>query len=132
MTARLRRTAVVLLLSAAPLVALAGCAPSGPGVDSIDALTFHQSQAVPNFDGATYTQTDTTQVQRFIALLKKDGVDPASYRTRDAGGCVGGLTTVVKVGYRDSSTTHTMNINGCGTSSGFESDANALFTGWKK
>ena len=128
----LRTRSAALLLVAASAALLTGCAPGGPGVDSIDSLTFHQSQALPSFDGGTYTQDDAAQVKRFVALLKKDGVDPATYRARDTGGCTGGLTTVVKVGYSGSSTTHEMTIKGCGKSSGFEHDANALFSGWKK
>ncbi len=125
------RVVIPSAIVAVGVALLAGCAPSGPGVDRIDELTFHQQQAIPNFDDSEYVQRDADQVARFVKLLDKDGIDPASYHGRDTGGCVGGLSTEVTIGYRDSKLATQLDIDSCGQSKGFESDANALFSEWR-
>ena len=57
-----------MALAAAALL-LTGCSarPVAPNSD-IASLTFHQYQAIENFDDSEYTQDDPTEVARFVSL----------------------------------------------------------------
>ena len=87
-----------LIALAAAALLLTGCSaqPVAPNSD-IASLTFHQYQAIENFDDSEYTQDDPTEVARFVSLLDEFGVVPGVTVTADQDECAGGLSSTVRV-----------------------------------
>lgn len=128
MNARTAAAAAALALLAA--AALAGCTPSAPSADTIESVTFSQSQALPDFDDGEYTQDDPAEVQKFVDLLETYDIDPGGYQTPDTGGCAGGISSDVTVEYEKLAAQ--FSIDGCAAPDDtFEADATALLSGWR-
>ena len=126
---RVRLTFLPAALAAASLVLLAGCAPSGPGIERIVAVDFSQSQAVPDFDGGDYTQDDPDDMEEFIELLEEYDIDPATWRGQDSG-CAGNRITQATLRYADSDLATQISVDSC--NDGFEAEADELFTDWRQ
>lgn len=123
----------VLIALAAAALLLTGCSaqPVAPNSD-IASLTFHQYQAIENFDDSEYTQDDPTEVARFVSLLDEFGVVPGVTVTADQDECAGGLSSTVRVDYSGGESAD-MFIASCGKPDydRFNQQANELFTEWR-
>lgn len=99
---------------------------------TIGSLTFHQYQAIQDFDDAEYVQDDPAQVARFQALLTEFDVVPGVTVTTVEDGCDGGLSTTVELAYVDGGTVE-MFLATCGEPAYDEFNAQAidLFTQWR-
>jgi len=98
----------------------------------IESLTFHQYQAIQDFDDAEYVQDDPAQVARFQALLTEFDVVPGVTVTTVEDRCDGGLSTTVELTYAGGDTAE-MFIASCGEPAydEFNSRAIDLFTQWR-
>lgn len=98
----------------------------------ISSLTFHQYQAILDFDDAEYVQDDPAQVARFQTLLTEYDVVPGQTVTAVEDGCDGGLSTTVELTYAGGDTAE-MFIASCGEPAYDEFNARAtdLFTQWR-
>jgi hypothetical protein len=97
----------------------------------ISSVTYHQYQAVLDFDDAEYTQDDATQLAKLQQLLEQYDVTPGVTQTAPQDGCTGGLSTTAIVSYRDTSTAK-MFISSCDSGNVFAGKANDLFSEWRK
>lgn len=99
---------------------------------AIGSLTFHQYQAIQDFDNAEYVQDDPAQVARFQGLLDEFGVIPGLTVTTVEDGCDGGLSTTVEVTYVDGAAAE-MFLATCGEPDydEFNVQAIGLFTQWR-
>ena len=98
----------------------------------IESLTFHQYQAILDFDDAEYVQDDPAQVARFQALLTEFHVVPGQTVTTVEDGCDGGLSTTVEIGFSGGGSTE-MFLATCGEPAydEFNTQATDLFTQWR-
>lgn len=130
--ARFSSRALGVALAALVVGALAGCAPpaSGPGIDDIDSVEFRQTQAIQDFDDATYVQDDPAEVRQLVDLLREYDVDPASWQGQDTG-CAGNRITQVTLAYRDRDLATQFSVDSC-SDDPFEQDADELFTRWRQ
>jgi hypothetical protein len=102
----------------------------------IASITFHQSKAVPDYDGSTYEITDAAKLAEFAALSEKHLAIPElvslSNITR---GCTGGTSTTAEIAYT-SGRVGTLQIYTCGESGtiygGFLTEATSLLSSWKQ
>lgn len=99
---------------------------------AIESLTFHQYQAIQDFDDAEYVQDDPEQVQRFQSLLDEFHVSPGSTVTTVEDDCAGGLSTTVQIAYAQGDPVE-MFLAKCGVPAydDFNSRAIDLFTQWR-
>jgi hypothetical protein len=99
---------------------------------TIESLTFHQYQAIEDFDDAEYTQDDPAQVQRFQALLDEYDVTPGSTVTTVEDECAGGISTTIEIAYAEGDPVE-MFLAKCGVPAydDFNSAAIDLFTQWR-
>ncbi len=122
-----------LIAAAAAALLLTGCSaqPVAPNSD-IASLTFHQYQAIENFDDAEYTQDDPAQVARFVSLLDEFDVAPGVTVTAVQDQCSGGLSSTVRIDYSGGQSAD-MFIASCGKPDydEFNQQANELFTEWR-
>lgn len=129
------KRAVLGALVASTALLLSGCiGPFGPiamskSVDIIYYAEYSQSQAVPGFDDAEYTlEEGDPALEAFTTQLEAFGIQPWTYRTREADGCTGGITTTVRVMYHGAGE-DTMVINACGApDDSFEAVVTTIFT----
>lgn len=122
-----------LIAMVATALLLTGCTaqPVAPNED-ITSLTFHQYQAIENFDDSEYTQDNPTEVARFVTLLDEFDVVPGVTVTATQDQCSGGLSSTVQVDYRGGQTAD-MFIASCGEPhyDAFNQQANELLTEWR-
>ena len=129
-----RGTGLGAALAAAALL-LSGCilypgqhlGPTEQTAETLGGARFWQEQAVPGFDGSTYTLSED-QVEQFRDLLRAHDVEPGSYRTRDTEGCTGGIRTRAQLWFHGNGDKE-MIIDGCGAPEGsFDAEATAFFS----
>lgn len=118
---------------AAVVLLLAGCTATPVSTTDIVALTFHQFQAIENFDDSEYVQDDPAEIARFVALLGEHNVVPGRTVTAKQDYCDGGISTTVTVEYADGAEAD-MFIARCGEEqySEFNSLSNELFSEWRE
>lgn len=99
---------------------------------TIESLTFHQYQAIEDFDDADYVQDDPEQLQRFQDLLDEFDVTPGSTVTTVEDDCAGGISTTVQIAYATGDPVE-MFLAKCGVPSydNFNDAAIDLFTEWR-
>ena len=121
----------ILTAAAAVVLLLAGCTPTPASTTEVTSLTFHQYQAIEDYDDAEYVQDDPAEIERFVALLDEYDVVPGETVTAAQDYCDGGLSTTVEVGYEDGASAE-MFIAACGEPQydEFNSKATELFSEW--
>jgi outer membrane murein-binding lipoprotein Lpp len=100
----------------------------------IVALTFSQSQALPDFDTSEYTQDYPQAVARFAALLDEylivwsEGVDPSLLGEP----CPGSITTQITAVYEGTDiVVGPVEVGGC-SDTAFVDEVSTLFSGWRQ
>lgn len=96
---------------------------------TIASVTFSQSKAVPDYDGADYTVTDRERLAELERLIKVYGVVPAVPFISADNGCTGGTSTSIEITY-DSGIVVANNFYDC-DESGFIPAATDLLESWK-
>lgn len=117
----------------AAVLLLTGCTatPARPAAD-ITSITFHQYQAIEDFDDSDYTQNDSSELARFAAVLDEFGVVPGVTITTVEDDCAGGLSSTLAITYTEGPTAE-MFIANCGKPEfdDFNQQANELLTEWR-
>ncbi len=99
----------------------------------LTSLSFHQSQAVPNFDDHTVRVDVKADLAELTAIAKKYDVDLAHYSESQNDGCTGGVRTTAALVFSDGGRA-TLDLYDCGGTrpkGTFLTDATALFTHWR-
>jgi len=101
----------------------------------IASLSFHQSKALPNYDGSTYEITDEAQLAEFEALSNHHAVIPEVVSISNiASDCTGGTQTTAEITY-ESGRVATLRMYHCGENDGvyggFIDEATSLLSSWK-
>lgn len=122
---------VFALAAALPILLLAGCSTAPAPVSTISSVSYSQSQAVQDFDDATYEQSDPTELVRLEQLLEKYDVAPGVTDNAPDESCDGGLSTTATLSYQDGTTSNLV-VESCGGGAyeKFNSAASDLFTEW--
>lgn len=99
----------------------------------IVAITFHQSQAVQDFDDREYTQREPQALEQFQSLLDRFDVEPGSTLVDAGGSCPGSLVSELRIQYPEGQPVP-MALTTCGASAfeEFNQEASALLTQWRK
>lgn len=102
----------------------------------IASITFHQSKAVPNYDGSTYRITDEARLAEFAELSEQQLAIPELVSLSNlASGCTGGTSTSADIEYT-SGRVGTLQIYRCGENDGlygsFVDEATSLLSSWKQ
>ena len=134
---RSRRALVVLAAVVAGVAVLAAIgffvarpALTGP----ISTVTFNQSKAVPDYDGAEYTITEESRLAELAALFDEHNAVPELVSISNLGTCAGGTSTTAEITF-SSGRVARMQLTKCGEGDGpfgdFVDEATGLFSSWK-
>ena len=101
----------------------------------IASITFDQSAAIPDYDGATYEITDAARLAEFEELAERHAVIPELASLSTIGSdCAGGTSTKAEIVYQNGRV-GTLQISRCGEGdgvyAGFVQEATSLLTSWK-
>lgn len=101
----------------------------------ISSLSFHQSQALPNYDGSTYEITDAARLAEFESLSTEHAIIPELVSVSTiANNCTGGTQTTAEITYA-SGRVASLQMYRCGESDGiyggFVDEATSLLSSWK-
>jgi hypothetical protein len=125
------RGAVIAAAALALGLALTGCGPRAPGVETIDRIEFNHGPKVAPLDADLYVQEDPREVAAFVGLLQKYDIDPAEYAAQKMPRCPDDETTRVDVYYGDSGLGAGFAVPACAAQDGtFEAEATALLNTW--
>ncbi|MGV8881019.1 MAG: hypothetical protein ACOH19_02600 [Rhodoglobus sp.] len=122
---------VFALTAILPVLVLAGCSATPAPGSTISSVSYSQSQAIANFDGATYEQDAAAELDRLEQLLDQYDVAPGVTDITPDESCDGGRSTNATLSYSNGTTAELV-VEACGDGAyeEFNSAASDLFSEW--